>query len=73
MSNLEPVDAGLPIHEQSVAEGEIVLLGPGGGLAVQVMAVRGERAWVRDLNLGRDGVVDLWRVRRFGVDAGVLQ
>lgn len=74
MRNLEPFEVGPPARRRPIVEGEIVLLGPNGGLAVQVVAVRGERAWVRDLNLGRDGVVDLGRTRRFGLDApGALQ
>lgn len=69
MSILESFDGGLPIWDQPVAEGDIVFLGPNGALALEVMAVRGDQAWVRALADARDGVVDLACVRRFGLDA----
>lgn len=59
MTHLERFGDGFSTHEQPIAEGEIILLGPSGGLAVQVIAVRDDKAWVRDLDHDRHGVVDL--------------
>ena len=74
MSYLDPLDLGPPAGEPSVAEGDIVMLGPNGAFTLEVIAVRGGRAWVRDLDDGRDGVVELGCFRRFGLDAlGTLQ
>jgi hypothetical protein len=69
MSYPEPFDLGLPAYAQTVLEGDIVSLGPSGALTLEVMAVRGDKAWVRDLDDGRDGVVDIASFRRFGLDA----
>lgn len=65
---------GAPSHgrELSVAEGDIVVLGPSGAFTLQVLAVRGDKAWVRDLDDGRDGVVDLADVWRSGLDRSVV-
>ena len=74
MSYLDPFDLDPPARELSVAEGDIVMLGPNGAFTLEVLAVRGDKAWVRDLDDGRDGVVDLASFRRFGPDApGMLQ
>jgi hypothetical protein len=74
MSYLDYFDADPPHRALSVAEGDIVMLGPKGAFRLEVMAVRGARAWVRDLDDGRDGVVDLANFSRFGFDApGTLQ
>lgn len=45
------------------------MLGPNRAFTLEVLAVRGDKAWVRDLDDGRDGVVDLASFRRFGLDA----
>jgi hypothetical protein len=66
---LNPFSIGLPDWEQGVAEGDIVTLGPDGALALEVMAVRGDKAWVRDVDAGRDGVIDLVTFRRLALDA----
>ena len=74
MSYLDHFDIDPPPRALSVAEGDIVMLGPNGVFKLEVMAVRGDKAWVRDLDDGRDGVVDLVSFRRFGLDApGALQ
>lgn len=74
MSYLDPFDMGQPGRELSVAEGDIVRLGANGAFTLEVIAVRGDKAWVRDVSDGRDGVVDLASFRRFGFDApGTLQ
>ena len=74
MSCLDPLDLSLSAGELSVAEGDIVMLGPSGAFTLEVVAVRGDKAWVRDLDDGRDGVVDVASFRRFGLDArGTLQ
>ena len=74
MSFPDCFDIDTPAGELSVAEGDIVMLGPNGAFTLEVLAVRGGKAWVRDLDDGRDGVVDVAHFRRFGLDAlGVLQ
>jgi hypothetical protein len=69
MSYLDPFEPEPPARRLSVAEGDIVMLGPNGAFRLEVMAVRGAKAWVRDLDDGRDGVVDLASFSRFGFDA----
>jgi len=71
MRDLDPFEMGLPAR-LSVAEGDIVMLGPNGAFTLQVLAVRGDKAWVRDLDDGRDGVVDLADFRRFGLDRSAM-
>lgn len=74
MSYLDPSILGASAGELLVAEGDIVMLGPNGAFTLEVVAVRGGKAWVRDLDDGRDGVVDVASFKRFGLDAlGVLQ
>jgi hypothetical protein len=66
MAYLEPLYGGPPARQPSVAEGDIVFLGPSGALAFEVLAVRGDKAWIRDLDDGRHGVVDVANFREFG-------
>ena len=74
MRYLDHFDLDPPARELSVAEGDIVMLGPNGAFTLEVVAVRGDKAWVRDLDDGRHGVVDLGAFKRFGLDApGMLQ
>ena len=72
MSYLDHLDLGTSAGKLSVAEGDIVMLGPNGAFTLEVLAVRGDKAWVRDLDDGRDGVVDLASFRRFGFDAPIV-
>jgi hypothetical protein len=69
MSYLDHFDAEPPDRVLSVGEGDIVILGPNGAFKLEVMAVRGAKAWVRHLDDAREGVVDLASFRRFGFDA----
>ena len=73
MSDLAPLASDHGQDGLSVAEGDIVMLGANGAFTLQVLAVRGDKAWVRDLDDGRDGVVALADFRWFGRDgsAGV--
>ena len=74
MSYLDHLDLGPSGRELSVAEGDIVMLGPNGAFTLEVLAVRGDKAWVRDLDDGRDGVVALASFKSFGLEArGPLQ
>lgn len=74
MSYLDPLDLDLSAGKLAVAEGDVVMLGRNGAFTLEVVAVRGDKAWVRDLDDGRDGIVDVASFRRFGLDAlGVLQ
>ena len=74
MSCLDPFNISPPGRELSVAEGDVVMLGPNAAFRLEVIAVRGDKAWVRDLDDGRDGVVDVASFKSFGLDAsGMLQ
>jgi len=74
MSYLDPLDPDPPTRRLPVAEGDIVMLGPNAAFRLEVVAVRGDKAWVRDLDDGREGVVDVASFRRFGGDGpGALQ
>jgi hypothetical protein len=74
MSYLDPFEPEPPPRRLPVAEGDIVMLGPNAAFRLEVMAVRGDKAWVRDLDDGREGVVDLASFRRFDCGApGALQ
>lgn len=74
MTYLDAFDTAAPLWEQRVMEGDVILLGPNGLLAFEVIAVRGDKAWVRDVDGGRDGVVELAGVRRLGLEAaGAVQ
>jgi hypothetical protein len=74
MSYPDPFDTDPPGRKLSVVEGDIVMLGPNGAFTLEVLAVRGDKAWVRDLDDGRDGVVALASFKSFGRDArGALQ
>ena len=59
-----PPGGGRPL----IAEGDILTLGRNAAFTLEVVAVRGDRAWVRDLDDGRDGVIDLTSFRRFGFE-----
>jgi hypothetical protein len=59
MACYEGFEGGSPDLGTPVAEGDIVMMGPTGALALLIMAVRGGMAWVRDLDDGRHGVVEL--------------
>jgi hypothetical protein len=74
MSYLDPFEPEPPPRRLSVAEGDIVMLGPNAAFRLEVMAVRGDKAWVRDLDDGREGVVHVASFRHFGGDGpGALQ
>jgi hypothetical protein len=74
MSHLDPFDIDPPGRKLSVVEGDIVMLGPNGAFTLEVLAVRGDKAWVRDVDDGRDGVVALTCFKSFGLDArGTVQ
>jgi hypothetical protein len=74
MPNRDPFDVGPPGPELSVAEGDVVMLGRNGAFTLEIMAVRGDKAWVRDLDDGRQGIVDLDGFRKYGREArGTLQ
>lgn len=74
MSYLDPFDIDAPARRISVAEGDIVTLGPNAAFRLEIMAVRGAKAWVRDLDDGREGVVDVGSFSRFRFDApGTVQ
>jgi len=64
----------LPAWKLAVAEGDVIAVGPNGVLTLEIVAVRGDKAWVRDLDGGRDGVIDLTAFTKLALDAlGVLQ
>jgi hypothetical protein len=65
-------DPELPASDPALAEGDIVLCGPTGALALEVIALRHGKAWVRDLEGGRDGVVKVTAFRRFALGAAEM-
>ena len=67
MTYIERFEARAPVEDGLIIEGDIIFLGPSGALAVEVMAIRGDKAWIRDLDGDRDGVIPLARLRRFGL------
>jgi hypothetical protein len=74
MTYCDAFDAGPESHPPKLAEGDIVRLGPSGALTLEILAVRGDKAWVRDLDDGRYGVVDLVSFWRFWLDTpGMFQ
>ena len=60
-------------YEEHIAEGDLVRTGPNAYPYFTVLAVHGERAWLRNVQSGMDGIVDLNRCRKVnGAPAGVL-
>ena len=55
-------------EHEDIAEGDLVRTGPSQFPRYRVIAVCGERVWVRNVDNGQDGVTDLDRCRR--ADAG---
>lgn len=74
MTSMHAFSTDLPDWRVAIAEGDVVSVGPNGVLTLEIMAVRGDKAWVRDLDGGRDGVIDLNDFKRLALDAlGGLQ
>jgi len=51
-------------YEEHIAEGDTVSSGGNSGPYFTVMAVNAGRAWLRNVQSGMDGVVDLSRCRK---------
>ena len=51
-------------QHEDIAEGDLVRTGPNQFPRYRVIAVDGERVWVRNVDNGLDGVTDLDRCRR---------
>ena len=51
-------------YEEHIAEGDLVKTGPNAYPYFHVLAVHGDRAWLRNVQTGMDGVVDLNRCRK---------
>ena len=51
-------------YEEHIAEGDLVKTGPNAYPYFHVLAVHGDRAWLRNVQSGMDGVVDLNRCRK---------
>jgi hypothetical protein len=51
-------------QDEEIAEGDLVRTGPSQFPRYRVIAVNGERVWVRNADNGLDGVTDLNRCRR---------
>ena len=51
-------------HEEDIREGDMVRSGPNSGPYFNVLAVKGERAWLRNTANGADGIVDVNRCRK---------
>jgi hypothetical protein len=64
MSYLNVFGVGTFTYGQSIAIGDIVAVGPNQYPQFEVMATRGEMAWLRDTTSGLDGIVVTSRCRR---------
>lgn len=74
MTEFGSLNIGSPAWEQSLLEGDIIALGPSKALVFEIVVVRGDKAWVRALDDGRDGVIDLASFRELGFRApGMIQ
>lgn len=74
MIDLGSHDFDRPGWEKSLIDGDIVTLGPSRALVFEVMAVRGDKAWLRGLEDGLEGVIDLAGFRTLGRGAhGAMQ
>ncbi len=51
-------------YEEHIAEGDLVRTGPNAFPYFTVLAVSGQRAWLRNVQNGMDGIVDLDRCRK---------
>ena len=51
-------------HDEHIVEGDLVRTGPNQFPRYRVIAMDGERVWVRNVDNGQDGVTDLNRCRR---------
>jgi hypothetical protein len=51
-------------YEEHIAEGDMVSTGRNAGPYFNVLAVNGDRAWVRNITTAIDGIVDLKRCRK---------
>ena len=51
-------------YDEHIQEGDMVRSGPNSGPYFVVLAVKGEKAWVRNPQNGTDGIVDLNRCRK---------
>ena len=51
-------------YDEHIQEGDMVCSGPNSGPYFVVLAVNGERAWVRNSQNGIDGIVDVNRCRK---------
>jgi hypothetical protein len=63
MSYLDVFDVHLPIYDHLIAPGDIVAVGQNQHPQFEVMATRGDKAWVRDIASGMDGIVPAARCR----------
>jgi hypothetical protein len=53
-----------PDHDEQIVQGDIVRTGANPTPSFHVVAVSGDRAWLRDLQNGAEAVVDVRRCRR---------
>ena len=51
-------------YEEHIAEGDMVRTGSNSGPFFRVLAVDGDRAWLRNVQNGMDGIVDVNRCRK---------
>ena len=64
MSYLDVFDIQLPHYDQLVSAGDLVAVGPNQHPQFEVIAVRGDKAWLRDAAKGGDAIVSTSRLRR---------
>ncbi len=51
-------------YDEEIRQGDVVSTGPNLYPKWDVLAVHGEKAWVRNVQTGQDGVTDLTRCRK---------
>lgn len=65
MSYLDVFKIHLPMYDHALARGDFVKLGANAGPVYEVIAVRGDMAWIRDPHAS-DSIVAAHRCRRIG-------
>jgi hypothetical protein len=55
--------------DQAINAGDVVCTGPNQRPQFSVLAVAGDKAWVRNVDNGADGIVELNRCRKVEIEA----
>ncbi|HEY2048776.1 MAG TPA: hypothetical protein VGH03_05510 [Caulobacteraceae bacterium] len=63
MTYLNLFHVGKPTYDEAIGIGDIVAVGPDQGRQYEVMAIRGQKAWLRESVTGMDSIVVAVRCR----------